>query len=198
MANVTLLEQPKGFLQRMAFSYSKKRFGKVVDPVRASGNHNGLLIASGLLETAVDKGWKKLDPHLRWLAIQATAGSIGCSWCTDFGYYEGLQEGVDPRKVRDVVRWRESNVYNDKERTVLEFADGVNATPSQVSEELSSRLHQHFSDEEILELAGWIALENYRSRFNAAIGLRSEGFSDNCKVPDDLSTVGEPNVTMAG
>jgi alkylhydroperoxidase family enzyme len=189
MANVTLLENPKGLLQRLAFSYSRKRFGKVVDPVRAAGNHNGLLIASGLLETASEKGWKKLDPHLRWLANQATASSIGCSWCTDFGYFEGLQEGVDPRKVRDVAQWRQSSVYNEKERLVLEFAEGVNATPSHVSDEVVAKLSEHFSDQEILELGAWIALENYRSRFNAAMGLHSEGFSEDCKVPEDLATL---------
>ena len=31
-------------------------------------------------------------------------------------------------------------------------------------------------------LAAWIALENYRSRFNAALGLRSEGFTDRCEL----------------
>lgn len=45
------------------------------------------------------------------------------------------------------------------------------------------RLRAHFSDAEIVELAGWVALENYRSRFNAGLGLRSQGFSDSCKVP---------------
>jgi len=28
-----------------------------------------------------------------------------------------------------------------------------------------------------------VALENFRSRFNAGLGLRSQGFSDNCDIP---------------
>jgi alkylhydroperoxidase family enzyme len=48
--------------------------------------------------------------------------------------------------------------------------------------ELAERLHQYFTDAELVELAAWIALENYRSRFNAALGLRSEGFSDQCEL----------------
>jgi hypothetical protein len=27
-----------------------------------------------------------------------------------------------------------------------------------------------------------VALENFRSRFNAGLGLRSQGFSDNCDI----------------
>ena len=42
----------------------------------------------------------------------------------------------------------------------------------------SRRMHK-----EIVELTGWIALENYRSRFNAGLGLKSEGFSDSCEIP---------------
>jgi alkylhydroperoxidase family enzyme len=39
------------------------------------------------------------------------------------------------------------------------------------------------SDAEIVELASFVALENFRSRFNAGMGLHSQGFSDNCKIP---------------
>ncbi len=41
----------------------------------------------------------------------------------------------------------------------------------------------HLSDAEFVELAAWVALENLRSRFNAGLGLRSQGFSDTCKIP---------------
>ncbi len=63
------------------------------------------------------------------LAVQASAGTIGCSWCIDFGYYEGLQRGVDPAKVRDVANWRDSDVYDDRERAVLEYAESASRHP---------------------------------------------------------------------
>ena len=47
-------------------------------------------------------GLKKLDPTLRWLAVQTAASRIGCSWCIDYGYYEGMNDGIDPAKVRAV------------------------------------------------------------------------------------------------
>jgi len=183
MAHVTLVQQPKGLLQRYAWRYSHKMFGKVVEPVQAAAHHNGVLMSSGALEMVVEKRWKTLDPHLRWLALQATSMAIGCSWCVDFGYYEGVQAGVPIEKVREVGRWRESDVYDDRERLVLEYADAVNSTPSVVTDDLAARLQRAFSEKERVELAGWVALENMRSRFNAGLGLRSEGFADNCEVP---------------
>jgi hypothetical protein len=34
-----------------------------------------------------------------------------------------------------------------------------------------------------VELTTMVAVENQRSRINAALGLRSQGFSDTCAVP---------------
>ncbi|HEV2361801.1 MAG TPA: carboxymuconolactone decarboxylase family protein, partial [Acidimicrobiales bacterium] len=168
---------------RAASRYGRKRFWRDVEPLQAALHHSGVLIAAGLVETAADKGWRKLDPHLAMLAIQAAAGVIGCSWCTDFGYYEGLQRGQAPEKVRDVAVWRSSTVYSSKERVVLEYAEAASATPVEIGEDLVGRLHKEFTDEEIVELAAWVALENYRSRFNSGLGLHSQGFSDSCRVP---------------
>ena len=179
---VPLVERPRGFIQRFAWRYSRKTFGKVVDPARALAHHPGVLMANGALEMLAGKQWKALDKRLQWLAQQATAGAIGCSWCTDFGYYEGMQQGVDPRKVREVPRWRESDVYDEQERVVLEYAEAATMTPVVLDEDLVKRLHAAFTDQQIVELACWVALENYRSRINAGLGLHSEGFAAQCDL----------------
>jgi alkylhydroperoxidase family enzyme len=183
MAYVTLVEKPKGLLQRYAWRYSRKSFGKVPEPTKAIAVHNGVLMAAGALETTAAKKWRTLDPHLKWLALQATSMAIGCSWCIDYGYYEGMQTGVPAPKVRDVGIWRDSDMYDERERLVLEYAEAVNKTPSAVTDDLADRLRRRFDEKEIVELAAWIALENYRSRFNAGLGLHSEGFAEQCEVP---------------
>jgi alkylhydroperoxidase family enzyme len=193
MAHVELIDKANRLIPRLALRYSRRRFGRVVEPVAAAAHHSGVLLAMGALETAAERGWRRLDHHLRWLAIQASAGEIGCSWCTDYGYYEGIQEGVDVAKVRDVPRWRESAVYDERERAVLEYSESATQTPVRISDELVETLHRHFSEAEIVELVAWVALENLRSRFNAGLGLRSQGFSEDCVVP-----LGADPVTMNG
>ena len=66
---------------------------------------------------------------------------------------------------------------------MLEYAEQATRSPALVSDDLAARLHHHFNNAEIVELAGWVALENLRSRFNAGLGLHSQGFSDNCEIP---------------
>ena len=191
MAHVPLLYDAKGAIPRAARSYTKKKFGQMVQPTAAASNHSGVLLAMGALEMTVAKRWKKLDPTLRWLAVEVASAQIGCSWCIDYGYYEGMNHGVDPAKVRAALQWRDSDLFDDRERTVLEYAEAATQSPVEVSEDLVRRLHLHFTDAEIVELAGWVALENYRSRFNAGLGLHSEGFADKCEIPPLMSDVAD-------
>lgn len=181
MAYVPLDPRPASRLSRVLLSYARRRYGDL-QPTTAAAIHPGVLLASGAIETVAGKRWNALNPQLRWLALQATSTQIGCSWCTDFGFYLGVQEGVDARKVRDVPRWRDSDAYDVKERLVLEYAEAATATPARVDEDLAARLAEHFDDAERVELAAWVALESYRSRFNAGLGLVSQGFSASCQL----------------
>jgi len=187
MAHVVLETEAKGLIPSLARSYTKKRFGQMVEPTAAASHHSGVLVAMGALETAAQLGWKKLDPTLRWLAIQEVSGKIGCSWCIDYGYYEGMHEGIDPEKVRAASHWRDSTLFDERERLVLEYADRATSCPAEVPDDLAARLHAEFSDAEIVELAAWVALENFRSRFNAGLGLRSQGFAEHCEIPPSLA-----------
>jgi alkylhydroperoxidase family enzyme len=182
MANVALMTRPRGILGRTAWWYSRKTFGRAVEPARAAALHRGVTIGWGALEMVADKGWRRLDPGLRWLATQSVAGTIGCSWCTDFGYYAGMQDGVDPRKVQEVPNWRTSDAYDERERAVLEYAEAATSSPVVISDDLMARLHAFLGDPQIVELAAWVALENLRSRFNGGLGMRSEGFADQCEL----------------
>ncbi len=188
MAHVPLLDEPRGVVPRLARRYTTHRFGRMVEPTAAASHHSGVLVAMGSLETAVQFGWKKLDPTLRWLAVQAVSSRIGCSWCVDFGYYEGMHDGIDPAKVRAVGDWRASDLFDDRERAVLEYAETATACPAEVSDELAARIRAHLGDAEFVELAAWVALENFRSRFNAGLGLRSQGFSESCEIAVGTST----------
>ena len=100
---------------------SRRLYGKELDPLRAGLHHRPVLLAALVLEAAASR-WKKLSPTLNALAVMAVAREIGCSWCVDFGYWESHHRGVDPRKLDDVGRWRDSEVYSPLERAVLEYA----------------------------------------------------------------------------
>jgi alkylhydroperoxidase family enzyme len=127
--------------------------------------------------------WDRLDENLKSYAQLASAGAIGCSWCLDFGYFKAHNDGLDLDKVREVPRWRESEVFTPLERDVLEYAEAMTATPPTVTDELVARLVDQLGAPAVVELTQMVALENMRSRFNSAAGLQSQGYSEVCELP---------------
>jgi alkylhydroperoxidase family enzyme len=181
MARISL-DPPRTLTYRLVEWYSRRRFGAVADPAAAMGHNMRVLLANARFEMAVDK-FRRLDPTLRALAEMGAAATIGCSWCMDFGYWVSHEKGVDPAKLRDVPRWRESDVYTDLERRVLEYTEAATATPPTVTDELVDGLRRDLGDAALVELTMMIAVENQRSRFNSSLGLTSQGFKDRCEVP---------------
>ena len=53
-------------------------------------------------------------------------------------------------------------------------------TRMRVTDAFFKRLQQEFSDEELVELAAAIALENFRSKFNPVFGVES---GQSCALP---------------
>ena len=109
-----------------------------------------------------------LDRDLSVLAQAATAATVGCSWCLDFGYYLAHSEGMDLQKIREVMRWRESDVFSPVEREVLGYAEAMSTTPLTVTDEMVASLLGHLGEEAVVELTMMIAIENERARFNSA------------------------------
>ena len=65
-------------------------------------------------------------------------------------------------------------VFTDVERLVIELADAMAATPSNISEDLYTRLRNQFSEQQLLELGAQIAFENYRARLNRVFDVGSD------------------------
>ena len=66
------------------------------------------------------------------------------------------------------------SAFNDKERVVIDLADAMASTPSNISAELYARLQKQFSEEQLLELGAQIAFENFRARLNRVFDVESD------------------------
>ena len=72
------------------------------------------------------------------------------------------------------VTGNDFSVFNETERLVIELADAMADTPSNISDELYDRLSKRFSAEQLLQLGGQIAFENYRARLNRVFDVPSD------------------------
>ena len=62
------------------------------------------------------------------------------------------------------------------ERAALSYAEIMTITGQKVTDELFAELRRHFSEAQVVELTAAVALENFRSKFNVALGVESQGF----------------------
>jgi alkylhydroperoxidase family enzyme len=94
-------------------------------------------------------------------------------------------EGVGTQQLADLNAYEESPAFSELEKRVLRYTDALTETPAHVSEELFNSLREHFTPQQMVELAAAIAWENFRARCNRGFGIEAEGFMDGaaCPVP---------------
>jgi alkylhydroperoxidase family enzyme len=64
--------------------------------------------------------------------------------------------------------------FSPPEAALLKMADAMAAAPANVSDDLYGELRQHFSEEQLMELAGSAAQENFRARWNRVFEVESD------------------------
>jgi len=87
-----------------------------------------------------------------------------------------MQAGASEAKIRAVPESATSDLFDARERAALAFAATMTITGQKVSDDLFTRVRAHFGEAEIVELTAAVALENFRSKFNVALGIEAQGF----------------------
>ena len=94
----------------------------------------------------------------------------------------GRTQGLSDEQLADLSAFETSSRFDARERAVLRYAEGMTRAPAEVPDEIFDELRRYFAAAQIVELTGAIALENFRSRFNRALGIESDGF---CELQPD-------------
>ena len=87
----------------------------------------------------------------------------------------GSEAGVSDEKLLALADHATSDLYDDRERAALAYADAVTRTGEEIPEALFERLRRLFDEDQIVELTEIIAWENASSKFNHALGVPSQG-----------------------
>jgi alkylhydroperoxidase family enzyme len=159
--------------------FSKRMFGEVLEPVEVAWHHKPVLKFTFGIGQKTRK-WDECDENLKSLAHMAVASLIGCSFCLDLGYFMAHNTGLDVAKAREVPRWRESDVFTELERSVMEYAEAMSQTPPTVTDEMSQRLLKALGAPALIELTAFTAVANYYARNNTALGVEAQGLAASC------------------
>jgi AhpD family alkylhydroperoxidase len=103
-----------------------------------------------------------------------------CRFCVDLNSATLAKRAGSMAKVEALANWRDSQLFHEKERIALEYAEAVSITGQTVSEDLITRLKSDFDQDAIVELTGLVAFQNLSSKFNSALDVPAQGF---CQIP---------------
>jgi alkylhydroperoxidase family enzyme len=98
----------------------------------------------------------------------------------DINASRGMHAGASEEKIGAVSGWVASPLFTERERAALAFAEAMTITGERVTEARFAEVRAHFSEAETVELAAAVAVENFRSKFNVALGVEAQGF---CVLP---------------
>jgi uncharacterized peroxidase-related enzyme len=164
------------FWLRPFFWNQKRKYGAVLDPGLLWGRVPKMFGAVALLYGVLDRKSSPLDPVLRSLVTVRVSQINWCHFCVDINSATLAKRAGSMDKVEQLADWREEDIFTDKERLALEYAEAVTYSDQQVSEELMQRLKVVFDDDTIVELTGLIAFQNLSSKFNSALDVPAQGF----------------------
>jgi len=94
----------------------------------------------------------------------------------DINASRGMRNGATEEKIQAVEQAATSPLFDELERAAIAYAEAMTITGQRVSDDLFARVRKHFTEPQIVELTAAVALENFRSKFNVALGIEAQGF----------------------
>jgi AhpD family alkylhydroperoxidase len=159
-----------------------------LEPMEIWAHQPKMMFGMGKFNQALRKG-KSVDERLRNLLELKGAQMIGCEYCVDLGSQICRNSGLSDEELLALPRYRQSDLFTEREKLALDYTAAVMRTPVQVTDNLFASMKEHFSDEQLVEITALLTLVNV-DRFNAAFGIGSAGFSEGmvCVPPDRPAT----------
>ena len=115
----------------------------------------------------VDLGFRRLVGHV-------ASKAAGCLYCQAHTLLGAHNFGVSDEKLAAVWSYATSALYAERERVALDFALAAAAQPNAVTDAQFAQLRQHWSDSEIVELLGVVAMFGFLNRWNDTLATPLE------------------------
>ena len=130
-----------------------------------------------------------IDIQTKQLIALASSLSSGCKYCQAHTSHGAERAGVNANKISDILKYTESDLYDDKERALLDLAFAAGKTPNECNKNHFDQLKKYFSKKEIIDIVSVISLFGYLNRWNDTLGTVLEDIPEEF-VEDNLKPLG--------
>src|SRR5215831_9234878 len=115
------IEKPHGVIMKLAYLMTRRRFGKVLTPLKVVFAR--MPPAFGQFLGRIDKLDKKLilPRDTAYLIRQRVSGINICSFCIDIGRWASIKASMNQAKFDALEQYSTSPLFTDKERAALDY-----------------------------------------------------------------------------
>jgi len=122
-----------------------------------------------------------LDHRLLTLVKVRVSQINGCAYCLHMHTEEARKLGESPARLYLLDAWHESNLYSDRERAALAWAESLtNISTTHAPDEVYEQARRQFTEKALADLSIAIAMINAWNRLS--IGMRAAHPSDLAKA----------------
>ncbi|MEM1144336.1 MAG: carboxymuconolactone decarboxylase family protein [Pseudomonadota bacterium] len=107
-----------------------------------------------------------ISGDLRVLIFTAVSLSAGCRYCQAHSAMLSAHRQVSAEKIDDILDHENSEFYSAAERAALALAFAAGRAPNETTTQHFSRLKEHYSDEQIIDIVAAIAYMGFLNRWN--------------------------------
>ncbi len=118
-------------------------------------------------EGEVDLGFRRLVGHL-------ASKASGCLYCQAHTLLGAKNFGISEAKMAAVWNYATSDLYTPAEKVALDFALAAASQPNAVTDELFAELSRHWSEGQIVEILGVVAMFGFLNRWNDSMATPLE------------------------
>ena len=100
--------------------------------------------------------------------------TTGCRYCEAHAIRAAERYGSSKERLENIWEYKSNAAFSESDRAMFDLAIAASQVPNGVSEEIKARAKKFFSDGEIVEILGVVALFGYLNRWNDSMGTELE------------------------
>lgn len=126
------------------------------------------------LNQAVMENHGAVTSVLKRLIAFVSSHAAGCQYCQAHGIRAAKRYGADDNQIMNIWEYQTHPAFSEAERAALDFAIASSSIPNAVDEHIAERLRNYWTDGDIVEITGVVALFGFLNRWNDSMGTSIE------------------------
>jgi alkylhydroperoxidase family enzyme len=171
------IEKPEGLLMKLVYSMSRRKFGRVLTPLKVHSVR--LPSAFGMFAGKIAQLDKKLQlPGETVFLIREHVARLNvCLFCIDIGRSFAIKASMNEAKFDALERYSTSPLFTEAERSALDYVTEL-TRDKKVNPKTFARMSGFYSERAICEIVWLVASEHFYNMTNIGLNIHSDMLCD--------------------